>query len=253
MSFAHQVPGMTRQGRGIFVRLRGYPTPVHVHGYRLGVTRVYSRTPASVLDAGAFRAFSQSISPMAPPVSKAPGPEKTEGRMIYMGPLAKTARYLKVFSVSSLSLTFGALPLIFFVDAELTMAFRTALAGAALFTSASSTFLIHYAMHPYVLRISLPDAAPPSASDDAGEYQAVSITPNTQLAVTTLSFWAKPIMTRLAVKDIHPSSRVFSSWRTSSVQGRTGKPLFVHPGLSQTPEMNQLVEAVASSGSASES
>ncbi|KAI9227511.1 MAG: hypothetical protein DHS80DRAFT_1999, partial [Piptocephalis tieghemiana] len=151
---------------------------------------------------------------------------------IYMGPLAKTARYLKVFSVSSLSLTIGALPLIFLVDAELSMAFRMALAGGALFTSASSTFLIYYAMHPYVLRISLPEVSPPKASEKADDYQAVPLTPDTQLAITTLTFWAKPMVTYLPIKALRPSSRVFTSWKASGPQlGQSGKPLFIHPDL----------------------
>jgi hypothetical protein len=52
------------------------------------------------------------------------------GRLIYIGHLARTARFLKLFSVSSLGITLLGVPFIFLMKSGMSVEFRTALASA---------------------------------------------------------------------------------------------------------------------------
>ncbi|KAI9599473.1 hypothetical protein BDF19DRAFT_342787, partial [Syncephalis fuscata] len=126
---------------------------------------------------------------------------------IYIGHLARTARFLKLFSVSSLGITLIGVPFIFMLKSGMTTEFRTALASAALFTSISSTSIIHFALAPYVTQITLP-----GVSTEAVPEATETITANTDLSIDTLTFFGQPRRTNIKAGDLLPSARVFSSW-----------------------------------------
>jgi hypothetical protein len=169
-------------------------------------------------------------------VSASSTPNAIDGRLIYLGPLARTARFLKLFSVSSLGIAIVATPFIFLVKSGMTFEFRSALAGAALFTSMSSTALIHFCLSPYVTQITLP-----GESNDMPPDYVAPITTDTELTLETMTFFAKPRYTRLRVRDLMPSTRIFSSWRTIA-----GQELHIQPEAVQTEEMQRLIELVQS-------
>ncbi|KAH9944574.1 hypothetical protein B0H21DRAFT_665655, partial [Amylocystis lapponica] len=70
----------------------------------------------------------------------------------YHGPLATTFRRLKIFSLSSLTLTFALTPFIFIMEttSALPLAGRCSLAAIALATSGVSTALVAWCGKPYV-------------------------------------------------------------------------------------------------------
>lgn len=69
---------------------------------------------------------------------------------IYHGPLAPTFRRLKIFSLSSLALSFSFAPFIFLVESQLPLSARIALASTVLATGGVSTALIAWCGSPYV-------------------------------------------------------------------------------------------------------
>ncbi|THH13669.1 hypothetical protein EW146_g6578 [Bondarzewia mesenterica] len=64
--------------------------------------------------------------------------------IIYRGPLASTFKRLKIFSLSSLTLSFALSPFIFIIESGLPLSARAALAGIALGTSGVSTALVSW-------------------------------------------------------------------------------------------------------------
>jgi len=70
--------------------------------------------------------------------------------LIYVGPLTRTFRRLKIFSLSSLALASALSPFIFIVESSLPFTARAALATAALGTSGVSTTLVAWCGRPYV-------------------------------------------------------------------------------------------------------
>ncbi len=69
---------------------------------------------------------------------------------IYHGPLAKTFKKLKLFSLASLSLSITLAPFMFLVEANLPASARVALASIAIGTSGLSTALVGWCGKPYV-------------------------------------------------------------------------------------------------------
>jgi hypothetical protein len=68
----------------------------------------------------------------------------------YTGPLARTFRSLKLFSLSSLALSTAMAPIFFLIESPMPTAARAALAFGALGTSAFSTALVGWLGGPYV-------------------------------------------------------------------------------------------------------
>ncbi|RKP22839.1 hypothetical protein SYNPS1DRAFT_25248 [Syncephalis pseudoplumigaleata] len=157
-----------------------------------------------------------------------------DGRLIYIGHLARTARFLKLFSISSLGITLLGVPLIFFIKSGMSTEFRTALASAALITSLSSTGIIHYVLAPYVTQITLPHV-----STEAAPEAIEPITEDTQLSIDTLTFFGQPRRTHIRAGELLPSKRVFSSWRSP-----IGQEFHVQSDVVQTEEMLHLVQMV---------
>ena len=74
----------------------------------------------------------------------------SEDNFVYHGPLAKSFRNLKIFSLSSVGLTLGLTPILFIVESGLPMPARISLAAIAIGTSGLSTALISWCAKPYV-------------------------------------------------------------------------------------------------------
>ncbi|EIN06545.1 hypothetical protein PUNSTDRAFT_39288, partial [Punctularia strigosozonata HHB-11173 SS5] len=89
---------------------------------------------------------------------------------IYMGPIAPTLRRLKIFSLSSLTLSFGFIPFLFIVESSLPFAARATLAGVAMATTSVSTALVAWCTRPYVVSLRQ------LASQDVAELGGIEMT-----------------------------------------------------------------------------
>lgn len=121
-----------------------------MHPLVLGVSRPWGRglphilrlSPKLPIVSTRFRNFSTSQS------EPASTPE-----VVYQGPLTSTFRRLKIFSLSSLTLSAALAPFIFVIEASgIPLSARFALAGVALTTSGVSTALIAWCGSPYVTK-----------------------------------------------------------------------------------------------------
>ncbi|KAJ1910589.1 hypothetical protein IWQ60_010578 [Tieghemiomyces parasiticus] len=183
-------------------------------------------------------------------------------KVIYDGPLARTAKVLKRFSITSLTATFVLAPLIMTIDSGLATEVRTILAASAIATSGMSTGLIHWAMHPYITRLSmLTDAATTSAPTSSPVTPRLPVTPDTVLQVESLDFFGRAKNQYVLIKDIRPSSRVFTVWRVggqsplnclepavrSALTRRAapGTMFFAHETASLSPEMTSVFNLVS--------
>lgn len=109
-------------------------------------------------------------------------------KVLYQGPLTATFKRLKLFSLSSLSLSVSMAPLMFAVETNLPWSARAFLAGTAVSTSAVSTALIAWAGRSYVTALRVTKAP----ADDAIE----------QLEITTMTFRLRPRITRVSLPGI---------------------------------------------------
>lgn len=108
------------------------------------------RPQSLALHSSQFRLLSSSFDE-----SKASGshlPLESE-KPAYEGPLAQTFRRLKIFSLSSLSLSCTLAPFMFIVESNLPMTARVALTSIAIGTSGISTGLVGWCGQPYVTRL----------------------------------------------------------------------------------------------------
>ncbi|KAF9647732.1 hypothetical protein BDM02DRAFT_3097656 [Thelephora ganbajun] len=81
------------------------------------------------------------------------GPTSTP-EVVYRGPLTNTFRRLKIFSLSSLTLSTALAPFIFVIEApSIPLGARFALAGVAITTSGVSTALVAWCGSPYVTKL----------------------------------------------------------------------------------------------------
>lgn len=88
--------------------------------------------------------------------------------IVYNGPLARTFRSLKIFSLSSFGLATALTPFMFIIDTSLPFVARCALAATAMGTSGVSTGLVGWCGQPYVATIrTLPGAKVDGAADPA--------------------------------------------------------------------------------------
>ncbi|ETW74834.1 hypothetical protein HETIRDRAFT_412753 [Heterobasidion irregulare TC 32-1] len=112
--------------------------------YRQHLTtlRALSTTAASPLSTTTL----SSKPTISPPTTDAP----ESLALIYQGPLAPTFKRLKIFSLSSLTLSFLLSPFIFIIESGLPLSARAALAGIAIGTSGVSTALVSWCGQPYV-------------------------------------------------------------------------------------------------------
>ncbi|KAJ7169111.1 hypothetical protein C8R43DRAFT_982294 [Mycena crocata] len=162
-------------------------------------TRLY--TPPRLLFAGYSRPESTLANPLTvtsapdgiPPVSILPD------KLLYRGPLTRTFKRLKLFSLSSLTLCLTMAPLMFAVETNLPWTARGLLAATAVGTSGISTALIWWAGRSYVTALRLTKVP----ANDAIE----------QLEITTLTLRLQPRITK--VFDplfVVPVKRPFAKW-----------------------------------------
>ncbi|KAI8384619.1 uncharacterized protein BYT42DRAFT_484701, partial [Radiomyces spectabilis] len=157
--------------------------------------------------------------------------------VIYDGPLAKVARRLKLFSITSLGLGCGISPFVFAIDVPVPFVAKAALVGAAVVTSAASTGLIQWVMSPYVTKITT---------------DAEHVNDPTKVTIHTLSFLAKDHATQVPVEALGPSSRIFTSLMVTDAAAAAGKIggdktkpkmlFYVHPELCQEGTMKTLTD-----------
>lgn len=140
-----------------------------------------------------------------PPLKHAP--DTTVQDTVYHGPLTKTFRRLKIFSLSSLTLTFVMAPFIMVLEtsSRLPVVGRLILVGVALSTSGVSTALVAWCGRPYVttLRWIEPEAL------GAGSGRAVEM--------TTLTLALRERITRVYDTAFFvPAGRPFATWELAS-------------------------------------
>jgi hypothetical protein len=157
------------------------------------------------------------------PQSLAPGRvnnEQTgENDHQYHGPLAVTFRRLKIFSLSSLGLSFAMTPFIFIIESTLPLSARFALATIAVSTSGLSTLLVSWCGHPYVVTLRHLKAA---------ENHGVE-----GLEMTTFSFWLRERVTRVYdTQFLVDTKRPLAKWELAQIIRVPAKS--VVPGQEET-------------------
>ena len=98
------------------------------------------------------RHFSTTLSQYQLPFEKNSenSPSPISPVIVYEGPLSRTFRSLKIFSLSSLGLAIALTPFMFIIDTSLPFIARVVLAATALGTSGVSTGLVGWCGQPYV-------------------------------------------------------------------------------------------------------
>ncbi|KNE69012.1 hypothetical protein AMAG_13886 [Allomyces macrogynus ATCC 38327] len=171
---------------------------------------------------------------------------------VYEGPLARTVRVMKLFSISSLAATYAMAPLVFYVDVSdlISDSVKAIMIGTAMVFSTASTSLIHWCLKSYVTRIhvrALPAAEAARAHEtvtdvpveDAPAVGAVraALKNREPIVFETLAISGRPKYTVARDIDaVHPHQVIFGTWRADEVlDARTGKlagkapvKLFVH-------------------------
>lgn len=131
----------------------------------------------------------------------------TNSPQIYNGPLTTTFRRLKLFSLSSLGLSFGLAPFLFLLETSsgLPTVARFALAGTALATSGVSTALVGWCGKPYVTTL---------------EREGGAVT------MTTLTLALNKRVTRVYdTTFLVDSSRPFAKWELAETVHVDGKKI----------------------------
>lgn len=158
------------------------------------------RTPASSL-------FTRSTTLRYRTLSTAPTPLAE-----YEGPLTATFRRLKIFSLSSLSLSVVMTPFIFLLETSsgLPLAARFSLAGIALSTSGIASGLVAWCSRPYVTAVERLDG------DQGG------------VAMTTITFALNKRVTRVYdTAFLVDTMRPFAKWElaeTLQLDGKNNEP-----------------------------
>ncbi|KAJ1976042.1 hypothetical protein H4R34_004120 [Dimargaris verticillata] len=205
-------------------------------------------------------------------------------KTIYHGPLAKTGKYLKRFSVTSLVGTCVLAPLILIVDSGLAMDVRVALATTAAATSGLSTGLVFWALKPYVLSLAVvtsddkdhsdaqatiapnsshQETAPGASTASEALIQApICVRPESMLQIKSMDFLGRAVTHSVLVRDLARSNRVFTTWkvaRQSTLDDSSPKVaqhaqtsyapvnamFYVHEEVQHFPEMTTIVNLVS--------
>ncbi|KAI9296827.1 hypothetical protein K502DRAFT_337120 [Neoconidiobolus thromboides FSU 785] len=146
--------------------------------------------------------------------------------LIYVGPLSKTAKYLKLFSISSLILTFSLSPLIFVIDGGLSPMVRSILFGGAILTSGLSTALIHWCIHPYLTR----------AWVNKQTLEKGELIGNTQLLFENITIMGKFNYNLIEAGKLGSNSRLFTTHKSN------GHLYYIHPEIAESNQtMSQLL------------
>lgn len=167
------------------------------------IGRSFSRTPthhnAPLSFARAQASRGLSTAPPSEPATPAPPAP------FYHGPLARTFKRLKLFSLSSLGLSAALTPFIFVIDSSLPTPARIALALTAIGTSGSSTALVGWCGAPYVSSMSrLSDTA------STGKDGAIQMVTN--------NMWLQGRKTSVFdPRFLKPTNRPFARWELAKV------------------------------------
>jgi hypothetical protein len=187
-------------------------------------------------------------------------PDACSSSVIYVGPLTRTFRRLKIFSLSSLALASSLSPFIFIVESSLPSTARAALATTALATSGVSTALVAWCGRPYVttlrnLASTSTSTSPPSPPNSTSEAQkqlqdqdqdhqeqtaAHSHSHNENvpagIELTTLTLTLSPLTTRVYDPAfLCDTTRAFARWELArSVQLPSEDAVGVRPGSEET-------------------
>ncbi|KAJ1969555.1 hypothetical protein IWQ62_000553 [Dispira parvispora] len=183
------------------------------------------------------------------------GQGPVQRKLIYEGPLAKTAKSLKRFSIASLSATVLLAPLIMTLDSGLGMEIRAVLAGSVINFDAIDT-----------LSPAKPLAANNENTTDSNiamrsESSPASPSADTLLQVETLDFFGRPKVRSVFVHDLERSNRVFTVWKVKDQVKSAGVPLtpwgqtapyapahtmfFAHEEGHRSPQMSALFDIVS--------
>jgi len=180
--------------------------------------------------------------------------------LIYVGPLTRTFRRLKIFSLSSLALASALSPFIFIVESSLPFTARAALATAALGTSGVSTALVAWCGRPYVTTLRrLATTTTTTASESAAAFPSPTSGPPQEkqeqhlqhtttpthshnenapagIELTTLSLTLSPRATRVYDPAfLGDTTRAFARWELARrVQLPPEDAASVRPGMEET-------------------
>jgi hypothetical protein len=138
-------------------------------------------------------------------ISTTPPSEPATPTPFYHGPLARTFKRLKLFSLSSLGLSAALTPFIFVIDSSLPTPARIALALTAIGTSGSSTALVGWCGAPYVSSMSRLSGAATAGRDGA-------------IQMITNNMWLQGRKTSVFdPRFLKPTSRPFAKWELAKV------------------------------------
>ncbi|KAI0079240.1 hypothetical protein K474DRAFT_1659289 [Panus rudis PR-1116 ss-1] len=131
---------------------------------------------------------------------------------VYHGPLTTTFRRLKLFSLSSLTLSFALSPFIFILEttSSIPLIGRFVLAGVALGTSGVSTALVAWCGRPYVSTLRWLPADPLTVQDGTKGPRIIEF--------TTFTLGLHDRITRVYdTAFLVPSSRPFANWELAEM------------------------------------
>ncbi|KAI0036133.1 hypothetical protein K488DRAFT_12816, partial [Vararia minispora EC-137] len=142
----------------------------------------------------------------------------------YIGPLTRTFRRLKLFSLASLGLSAAMTPFIFTIASSIPFSARLALAVTALGTSGLSTALVTWAGSPYVVRMRALRGDAPDKHADAG------------IELETMTVFLRPLRTRIYDPVfLADARRPFARWTLARVvQLPEEEAAQVSPGMEET-------------------
>lgn len=244
--FSYSIPVLTSS----------HPTPLHISSQTLLRTASPSSRSAtaslSTVTADATAARSDKD-------TDAGAPDACSPSVIYVGPLTRTFRRLKIFSLSSLALASSLSPFIFIVESSLPSTARAALATTALATSGVSTALVAWCGRPYVTTLrnlaststststsppSTPSNSTPEAQkqlqeeEEAAAAHSHSHNENVPAGIelTTLTLTLSPLTTRVYDPAfLCDTTRAFARWELArSVQLPSEDAVGVRPGSEET-------------------
>lgn len=230
--------------------LTSHSTPLHTSSQTLLRTASSPRlTTVSLSTADATAARSDKNTDTAAPDASSPS-------VIYVGPLTRTFRRLKIFSLSSLALASSLSPFIFIVESSLPSTARAALATTALATSGVSTALVAWCGRPYVTTLrnlaststststslSTPSNSTPEAQKQLQEEETAAHSHSHNenvpagIELTTLTLTLSPLTTRVYDPAfLCDTTRAFARWELArSVQLPSEDAVGVRPGSEET-------------------
>ncbi|KAJ1502200.1 hypothetical protein HMI54_009271 [Coelomomyces lativittatus] len=145
-------------------------------------------------------------------------------RPIYHGPLANKIKMLKIFSASTLGITYTVAPIVMWVDlpTAISMAGKSTLMLLAMLISGGSTALLNWALKSYVTRILV-------------DTKATKLHPYTPFALETLNFLGRPKYFFTETNKVTLKKLPFSTWQTPS------RKFYIHDHLVEKDPMGHQI------------